>query len=107
VMQDHPYSNFPAQSAISAVERRRYHRQMILSNVGEKGQQKLKAARVAIFGLGGLGAPCATYLAAAGVGRLTLIDHDEVDVTNLHRQVLFTDKDVLATFKPFWRIWPA
>lgn len=81
-------------TALSAAERKRYHRQMILPEVGDAGQGKLKAARIAVFGLGGLGAPCATYLAAAGIGRLALIDHDAVDLSNLHRQVLFTEADV-------------
>jgi len=85
---------FPPPSPLTSAERKRYHRQIILSEVGELGQQKLKSAKVAIFGLGGLGAPCATYLAAAGVGHLTLVDHDEVDLSNLHRQVLFTEEDL-------------
>ncbi|HXU98905.1 MAG TPA: molybdopterin-synthase adenylyltransferase MoeB [Caulobacteraceae bacterium] len=74
----------------------RYARHLVLREVGGAGQQALKAARVAIVGAGGLGAPAALYLAAAGVGALTLIDPDVVDVSNLQRQVLFATADVGA-----------
>ena len=72
----------------------RFGRHLSLPGVGTKGQEKLKAARVAIVGLGGLGCPAAMYLAAAGVGTLGLIDGDRVDVSNLQRQVLYGDADV-------------
>ena len=72
----------------------RYARHLVLREVGGAGQQALKAARVAIVGAGGLGAPAALYLAAAGVGTLTLIDPDVVDLSNLQRQVLFATGDV-------------
>jgi molybdopterin/thiamine biosynthesis adenylyltransferase len=72
----------------------RYARHLVLREVGGAGQQALKAARVAIVGAGGLGAPAALYLAAAGIGALTLIDPDVVDVSNLQRQVLFETTDV-------------
>ncbi|MET0331720.1 MAG: molybdopterin-synthase adenylyltransferase MoeB [Dyella sp.] len=72
----------------------RYARQLRLPEVGEAGQAKLAAARVAIVGAGGLGAPAALYLAAAGVGRLSLIDDDVVERSNLHRQVIHADARV-------------
>ncbi len=74
-------------------EAARYARQTILHEVGLEGQARLKAATVLLVGAGGLGAPAATYLAAAGVGRLVLVDGDTVDVSNLHRQPLFTEAD--------------
>ncbi|WP_377016267.1 ThiF family adenylyltransferase [Brachybacterium sp. GCM10030252] len=72
----------------------RYTRQMRLPQLGELGQRRLAASRVAVIGAGGLGAPVLSYLAAAGVGSLTVFDPDVVDATNLHRQVLFTAADV-------------
>ncbi|MFC7457227.1 ThiF family adenylyltransferase [Brachybacterium sp. GCM10030267] len=67
---------------------------MRLPQLGELGQRRLAASRVAVIGAGGLGAPVLSYLAAAGVGSLTVFDPDVVDATNLHRQVLFTAADV-------------
>lgn len=72
----------------------RYSRQVILKGFGPESQSRLGASRVLIVGAGGLGSPAAMYLAAAGVGRLTLVDQDLVDVTNLHRQLLYTTPDV-------------
>jgi molybdopterin/thiamine biosynthesis adenylyltransferase len=72
----------------------RHHRQRILMEVGETGQQRLADASIAIVGVGGLGSPVALYLAAAGVGRIGLIDDQRVDISNLNRQVLFSDADV-------------
>ena len=66
----------------------RYHRQMLLEGWGEKGQQKLANAHVAVVGVGGLGCPVALYLTAAGIGKITIIDADVVEETNLNRQVL-------------------
>lgn len=72
----------------------RYSRHLILPEVGVEGQQKLKAARVLCIGTGGLGAPLAFYLAAAGVGTLGLVDFDVVDVSNLQRQIIHSTRDV-------------
>ena len=72
----------------------RYQRQRILPEVGEEGQKKLRASSVLIVGAGGLGSPCAIYLASAGVGRLGLVDFDQVDISNLHRQILYTQHDI-------------
>ncbi len=72
----------------------RYARHLVLREVGGPGQQKLKAARVLIVGAGGLGAPAALYLAAAGIGTLGLVDADKVALSNLQRQVLYGSADV-------------
>ncbi|MDQ6647186.1 MAG: molybdopterin-synthase adenylyltransferase MoeB [Pseudomonadota bacterium] len=72
----------------------RYARQVRLPQVGESGQRKLAAATVVLLGAGGLGSPAALYLAAAGVGQLTLIDDDRVERSNLHRQVIHADARV-------------
>ena len=72
----------------------RYSRQVILPELGEAGQRKLRDASVLIIGAGGLGSPTSLYLAAAGVGRIGLVDFDRVDVTNLHRQILYGTSDV-------------
>ncbi len=72
----------------------RYSRHLIMPEVGMEGQLKLKSAKVLLIGTGGLGAPLGLYLAAAGVGRLGLVDFDVVDFTNLQRQVTFGSDDV-------------
>ncbi|GHC51295.1 HesA/MoeB/ThiF family protein [Neogemmobacter tilapiae] len=72
----------------------RYNRQMILPGVGADGQARLAAARVLIVGAGGLGCPCLSALAGAGVGRITLVDPDVVEATNLHRQLLYLPGDI-------------
>ena len=72
----------------------RYSRHLILPEVGLEAQRKLKAASVLVVGAGGLGSPLALYLAAAGVGRLGIVDFDVVDATNLQRQVIHGTADV-------------
>lgn len=83
--------------SFSDEERQRYARHILLREIGGPGQQRLKAATLAIVGAGGLGAPAALYLAAAGVGRLRLIDDDAVSLDNLQRQVIFRGADVGAS----------
>jgi len=83
-----------AAPALSNEEILRYSRHLIIPEVGMEGQQKLKAAKVLLVGAGGLGAPLGLYLAAAGVGRIGLVDFDVVDFTNLQRQVIHSTKDV-------------
>lgn len=73
---------------LTPAQRARYARHLTLAQVGEEGQRRLLAARVAVVGAGGLGSPVLLYLAAAGVGRITVIDDDDVDASNLQRQVL-------------------
>jgi molybdopterin/thiamine biosynthesis adenylyltransferase len=80
--------------AFSADELERYARHIVLREVGGPGQQKLKAARVLIVGAGGIGSPALLYLAAAGIGKLTVIDDDKVSLSNLQRQVLHGTPDI-------------
>ncbi len=75
-------------------ELERFSRHVLLPQVGELGQRRLRNARVCVIGAGGLGAPVLQYLAAAGVGTIGVVDHDEVDATNLQRQVIHTEADV-------------
>lgn len=71
-----------------------YARQIVLPEIGEQGQERLSKAKVLVIGAGGLGCPTLQYLAAAGVGKLGVVDHDRVTVTNLHRQILFGPQDI-------------
>ncbi len=82
------------QADLSDEQFNRYARHLILDEVGEEGQQKLLAASVLVVGAGGLGAPLLMYLAAAGVGRLGIVDDDEVDLTNLQRQIIHSTENI-------------
>jgi len=72
----------------------RYSRQLLFPSLGEEGQRRFKQAHVAVAGIGGLGCPSAVYLACAGIGRLTLIDCDSVELSDLNRQILHWEEDV-------------
>lgn len=72
----------------------RYSRHILLDEIGIEGQEKLLAAHALVIGAGGLGSPVALYLASAGIGRITLVDHDTVDLTNLQRQILHSSERV-------------
>ncbi|MDG1147354.1 MAG: molybdopterin-synthase adenylyltransferase MoeB [Crocinitomicaceae bacterium] len=80
--------------ALSAEEQEQYNRHLILDEVGLSGQEKLKTASVLVIGAGGLGCPILSYLSAAGVGRIGIVDHDAVDQSNLQRQVLYAQSDI-------------
>ena len=75
-------------------EQERYDRQIMIGQIGQEGQEKLKRARVVVAGAGGLGSPIAFYLTAAGVGMIRMIDHDEVALSNLNRQILHWEEDI-------------
>jgi molybdopterin/thiamine biosynthesis adenylyltransferase/rhodanese-related sulfurtransferase len=83
-------------SLAGRAELRRYSRHLLIPEVGLAGQEKLAAARVLCVGAGGLGSPVLAYLAAAGVGRIGIVDDDTVDLTNLQRQILYTTDDIGA-----------
>jgi len=83
-----------ADISLSREEVKRYSRHLIMPEVSLSGQKRLKAASILLIGAGGLGSPAAMYLAAAGIGRLGLVDYDTVDYSNLHRQIMHGTKDV-------------
>ena len=72
----------------------RYEKHITLKKIGINGQKKIFNSKILIIGMGGLGCPLLTYLAASGVGTIGIIDHDKVELSNLHRQTLFTTKDI-------------
>ncbi|SHL47729.1 HesA/MoeB/ThiF family protein [Flavobacterium xanthum] len=72
----------------------RYNRQMMLPEIGDSGQEKLKKAKVLVIGAGGLGCPILQYIATAGVGTIGIVDFDKIELHNLHRQILFTEQQV-------------
>ena len=75
-------------------ERERYDRQIMIGEIGQEGQEKIKRSRVVIAGAGGLGSPIAIYLTAAGIGMIRMIDHDQVALSNLNRQILHWEEDI-------------
>jgi len=79
---------------MAIINEARYQRQIRLKDFGQAGQQKLANAKVLVIGAGGLGCPALQYLAAAGIGTLGIIDHDTVELSNLHRQILYTVNDI-------------
>ena len=79
---------------ISEKDIQRYAHQIILKNIGIDGQEKLLASKVFILGMGGLGSPVSMYLASAGIGHLGIADYDNVELSNLQRQVLFDQKSI-------------
>src|SRR5580698_8220731 len=80
--------------SLTPEETERYQRHLSLPSFGPAAQEKLKASSVLVIGAGGLGCPALLYLAAAGVGRIEIVDPDSVDASNLQRQVLYTGDDV-------------
>lgn len=84
--------------SLSQEENKQYNRHLILDEIGEKGQLKLKQAKVLVIGAGGLGCPVLQYLTAAGVGTIGIIDHDTIDQSNLQRQILYS-YDTIGQFK--------
>lgn len=79
---------------LSREQRERYRRHIIFNEIGEAGQKKLLSSSALIVGAGGLGSPAALYLTACGVGKIGLVDSDDLDLSNLHRQVLYTAGDI-------------
>ncbi len=82
------------KTGLTHAEVERYSRQLVLPEIGQKGQQRLKESRVVLIGAGGLGIPASVYLAAAGVGTIGIVDDDTVEKSNLHRQTIYTEGDV-------------
>ena len=79
---------------LNKIEIEKFSRQIILKNIGALGQRKIQDAKVLIIGMGGLGCPAAEFLTRSGIGTLGIVDHDRVSLSNIHRQTLYTEKDV-------------
>tara|TARA_B100000214_G_scaffold43804_1_gene27488 strand:- start:293 stop:583 length:291 start_codon:yes stop_codon:yes gene_type:complete len=79
---------------LSKIEIEKFSRQIILKNIGALGQRKIQNAKVLIIGMGGLGCPAAEFLTRSGIGTLGIVDHDKVSLSNIHRQTLYTEKDI-------------
>jgi molybdopterin-synthase adenylyltransferase len=93
---DDRFSEFSEECAMEFTqeERLRYNRQMIIPEIGEEGQRKLKAAKILVAGIGGLGSISSYYLAAAGIGHLRIVDRDKVEYSNLNRQIIHWTSDI-------------
>ena len=79
---------------LSKIEIEKFSRQIILKNIGALGQRKIQDAKVLIIGMGGLGCPAAEFLTRSGIGTLGIVDHDKVSLSNIHRQTLYSEKDI-------------
>lgn len=84
----------PSLNSLTPKENKQYSRHLILDEIGEKGQLRLKNAKVLVIGAGGLGCPVLQYLTAAGVGTIGVVDGDKIEISNLQRQILFTTSDI-------------
>ncbi len=81
-------------NSLTEEEKERYQRQIILKNIGKEGQERLKKSHIAIVGVGGLGSISIMYLASMGIGFIRIVDHDVVETSNLHRQIVYTIHDL-------------
>ena len=79
---------------LSKIEIEKFSRQIILKNIGALGQRKIQDAKVLIIGMGGLGCPAAEFLTRSGIGTLGIVDYDKVNLSNIHRQTLYSEKDI-------------
>ena len=87
-------TNYQEQNMSVIQDFLRYNRQVILPEIGDEGQAKLKKAKVLVIGAGGLGCPVLQYIATAGVGTIGIVDFDKIEIHNLHRQILYTEDQV-------------